>query len=116
MIDIICKFSDYRKTPAMDLKKIIAKLPASYIDDTSGLSPEKLKAEIIQSETNIQRIEQEREADDKLSGARELVKDLSAPYRDAIVAQRAKIAYVMFLLSEKGQLPEATESVSDGDD
>ena len=104
------------KIADMDLKKIISKLPTGYIDEVNGSSPEKLKAEIIQAETNIKRVEQERNADEKLAGARELVKDLSAPYRDAITAQRAKIAYVMFLLGEKGQLPDADVEIGEDDE
>ena len=100
----------------MDIKKIIAKLPSGYVEDLASASPENLKAEIIQAETNIKRVEQEREGDEKLAGARDLVKDLSAPYRDAVVAQRAKIAYAMFLLAEGGQLPDADISIGDDDE
>lgn len=91
----------------MDIKKIIAKLPVGYVDEAAGYSPSKLKDEVLQAETNIKQIESDRTLDEKLAGAKELVKDLSAPYRDAIKAQRAKIAYVLLLLEEKGQLPEA---------
>lgn len=105
-------WGNYCKIAEMDLKKIIAKLPTGFAEDVQGDSPEKLKARLVQAETNIQRIKQERESDEKLSGARELVKDLSAPYADAEKSQRAVIAYVLALLDEKGQLPLATVTVS----
>jgi len=46
----------------------------------------------------------EKGADAKLSGAKELVKEYSAPYRDAIKAQTAKIKYALFLLEQKGAI------------
>lgn len=97
----------------MDLKKIIAKLPTGYVDEVNGASPERLKAEVIRAETNIKSVEQERAEDDKLAGAKELVKDLAGPYRDAINAQRAKISYLMHLLGEAGSLPAADVSIDE---
>ncbi len=97
-------------------KKILRKLPTGYRDDAATFSDERLRAEVLQAETNIKRVEGEKTEDERLSGAKELVKDLSRPYSDAIAAQRAKISYVMYLLAEKGQLPMATISVKDDED
>lgn len=43
-------------------------------------------------------------ADEKLTGAKELVKDFSAAYNEAKKAQRAKIAYALHVLEERGEL------------
>jgi hypothetical protein len=43
-------------------------------------------------------------ADEKLTGARELIKDFMAPYNEAKKAQRAKIAYSLHVLEERGEL------------
>jgi len=90
----------------MDILKILAKLPAGYAEDVAGFDTGRLQTEVLKCETNIRQVEQEKEADEKLSGAKSLVKDLSAPYRDAVAAQRAKIKYLLHVLEERGQLPE----------
>lgn len=95
----------------MDLKKIIAKLPTGFAEEADAMSDTKLKEALVQCETNIESIEKSQDEDDRLKGARELVKDLSAPYRDAKGAQRYKIKYVLHLLGERGKLPEANVSV-----
>ncbi len=88
----------------MDIKKIIAKLPTGYIDDTSGMDGNELRAEIIKAETAIRETLKEIAADEKLQGARELVKDFVGAYNDAKKAQRAKIDYVLHVLEERGEL------------
>ena len=48
-------------------------------------------------------IEKEKEADAKLNGAKELIKEMSAPYKDSIKVQKAKAKYALFLLEQKGE-------------
>lgn len=88
----------------MDIKKLIAKLPSGFVEDVAGMSSEAMEDAIVASEANIRRVEAEREGDEKLRGARELVKNLSGPYADAVKAQRAKIAYLLWQLEERGEL------------
>jgi hypothetical protein len=88
----------------MDIKKIIAKLPVGYAEDCAGYDGDRLRAEIIRAETNLRTVEQEMKADEKLTGARELIKDFMAPYNEAKKAQRAKIAYSLHVLEERGEL------------
>lgn len=88
----------------MDLKKIIAKLPAGFLEDAAGMDEHQLRAEVVKAETAIREVEREKGNDEKLAGAREIVKDISAGYNDAKRAQRAKIAYSLHLLEERGKL------------
>lgn len=90
----------------MNIEKIMKKLPSGFADDVAGYDDSQIKAEVLKSETNIRRVEQEREADEKLAGAKEILKDLNGPYRDAISAQRAKISYLLHVLEERGKLPD----------
>lgn len=90
----------------MDIMKLLSKLPSGYAEDIAAYDHAKLHTEVIQCEANIRQIEEDKANDEKLTGARELVKDLAGPYRDAMNAQRAKIKYVLHLLAERGQLPE----------
>lgn len=81
--------------------KVILSLP-EFKDTADAASVDDLKKTIVECEGNIYTIDQEKEADLKLSGAKEIVKELSEPYRDAVKAQTAKIKYALFLLEGKG--------------
>jgi hypothetical protein len=86
------------------ITKIREKLPAGFADDADSFSTEKLKEEIVQANANIREQENDRDNDEKLSGAKELVKDYGAGYRDAIKAQNLKIKYMIHLLDQRGEV------------
>lgn len=88
----------------MDIKKIIAKLPTGFVDEAAGMNGDALRSEIIKAETAIREVETALKADEKLTGAREIVKDMIGGYNDAKRAQRAKIAYSLHVLEERGEL------------
>lgn len=81
--------------------KVIDKLP-EFKDTADAASVEDLKKMIVTFEGNIYTVEQEKANDTKLNGAKELVKEFSEPYRDALKVQTAKIKYALFLLEGKG--------------
>jgi hypothetical protein len=81
--------------------KVIVSLP-EFKDTADAASEEDLKKIIVTCEGNIYTIDQEKDADVKLNGAKELVKEYSEPYRDALKVQTAKIKYALFLLEGKG--------------
>lgn len=99
----------------MDIKKIIAKLPTGFVEDAASMDGDALRAAIIKAETSIRETEREMGQDEKLQGAREIVKDIVGSYNDAKRAQRAKIAYSLHLLEERGELGRG-ESVVDADE
>ena len=88
----------------MDIKKIAAKLPSGYAEEAAGMSGSQLRDEIIKAETSLHEVDKELKADEKVTGARELLKDLVGAYNDAKKAQRAKIQYAIHLLEERGEL------------
>jgi hypothetical protein len=88
----------------VDIKKIVAKLPAGFVEDAAGMDGNQLRSEIIRAETALREVEKEMKADEKLAGAKEILKDLSGSYSEAKRAQRAKIAYTLHLLDERGEL------------
>ena len=88
--------------------KVLKDLP-EFKDTADAASVEDLKKMIVTSEGNIYVIEQEKANDVKLNAAKELVRDHSAPYRQAINVQTAKIKYALFLLDEKGERVGSTE-------
>ncbi len=88
----------------MDIKKIIAKLPVGYLEDSAGMDGDALRAEIIKAEATLREVSTSQKADEKLAGARDIVKDIVGGYNDAKKAQRAKIEYTLHLLEERGEL------------
>lgn len=82
--------------------KVLKDLP-EFKEVADAASSEDLKKIIVTSEGNIYTIDKEKDDDTKLNAAKELVKEYSAPYRDAIKAQTAKIKYALFLLEGKGE-------------
>ena len=97
----------------MDIKKIIAKLPVGYAEDAASMNGDQLRAEIVRAETSIRWVQQEMAADEKLTGAKELVKDFSVSYNEAKKAQRAKIDYSLHVLEERGELGVGAPATSD---
>lgn len=81
--------------------KVLTEIP-EFKDTADAASPDDLKKIIVQSEGNISTTEKAKNDDDKLNAAKALVKDYSAPYRDAVKVQTAKIKYAVFLLEGKG--------------
>lgn len=90
--------------------KFLKKLPTGFADEANSLDVNDLKKVIYQSEANIYTIEKEKDNDHKLNGAKDLIKELSAPYREAKSAQTAKIKYCLWLLENKGEDLDNTQS------
>jgi len=84
------------------LKRIIAQLPTGFAEDMSGVDDAKLRQEILRAEDNIAETQREKDADEKLAAAKELVKDLAGAYADAEKAQKAKIAWCLYTLEQRG--------------
>lgn len=80
---------------------LIKKMP-EFKDEADAASVEDLKKIIVQCEGNIYTVDKEEEADTKLTAAREMVKEMSEPYRDAKKVQQAKIQYALLCLEGKG--------------
>ncbi len=81
--------------------KVLKELP-EFKDTADAADTDELKKIIVDCEGNIYTLENDKKEDVKLNGAKEIVKELSAPYRDAIKVQTAKIKYALFLLEGKG--------------
>jgi hypothetical protein len=81
---------------------IIVKQLPDWKETADAASVDDLKKIIVECEGNIYTVNKEEEADIKLQGAREMVKSLSEPHRDARKYQQAKIQYALLLLEGKG--------------
>jgi hypothetical protein len=80
---------------------IVKKMP-EFKDAADAASVEDLKKIIVECEGNLYTIEKEMEADTKLAGYKEAVKEAMEPYKDGKKAQQAKIQYALLLLEGKG--------------
>jgi hypothetical protein len=80
---------------------LIKKMP-EFKDTADAASVDELKKIIVECEGNIYTVNREEDADDKLTAAREMSKELAAPYRDAKKVQQAKIQYALLCLESKG--------------
>lgn len=81
--------------------KVLKELP-EFKETADAASVDDLKKIIVTCEGNIYTVEKEKDDDTKLNGAKDLVKEYSAPYRDAVKVQTAKVKYALFLLESKG--------------
>lgn len=80
---------------------IIQKMP-EFKETADAASVDELKKIIVECEGNIYTVNKEEEANIKLAGAREMVKTLAEPHREARKYQQAKIQYALLLLEGKG--------------
>ena len=77
--------------------KILKEMP-EFKAIAEAADTDELKKIIITAEGNISSIEKSKDDDIKICGAKEVLKDLSTPYRDALKYQMAKIKYSILLL------------------
>ena len=82
--------------------KVLKQIP-EFKDTADASSAADLKKIIVQSEGNIYTVQKEKAVDHVLLGAKDVIKERSGPYRDAIKVQNAKIQYALFLLEGKGE-------------
>jgi hypothetical protein len=85
------------------LEKAIKKLSLqSWVADVEGKTTEELKEIIVQSEGNIHTVKIEVEENEKINAAKELIKDLMEPYKEAIAVQKTKIQYALEVMQGRG--------------
>ena len=83
-------------------KKHLKRLTQEFIDATDQMNTDEVKARIITAEGNLFDIAGAKEADEKLQQAKEMVKEMAAPYSDAMKEANARIAYCVFALQSRG--------------
>lgn len=80
-----------------DNKKTLSK---SFVDNHEDISEDAAGELIVSSTQKIKEIEQERDADEKLAAARQIVKDISSAYTSAIKYEKAKINFLLEKIEE----------------
>jgi len=82
--------------------KFLKKLPEGFADNMAAADTEELKSKILESERHIYEIDHERENNEELTRARENLKNISQPFRDAKATETAKIKYCLHVLQDRG--------------
>lgn len=77
-----------------------SKLSQSFVDNAKDLNEDEATALLVESEQKIRQIKEERNADEKLTAAKNIVKDLSAGYNSALNYEKAKISFLLDKIQE----------------
>lgn len=83
------------------LSKVKKKLDQMLIEELDDMAEADLKSRIVKCVGNIAESESAKEKDTQLQDCKVELKNLAAPYRDAISHQRAILKYVTLLLQAK---------------
>jgi hypothetical protein len=84
-------------------KKLKDMLPTGWTDGVDSMSEDDWKETIVKCEQVISSTEQDVKDDDKLKGAKELVKDYAYAYKETMGVQKAKIKYVLHVMKAAGK-------------
>lgn len=83
--------------------KLLNKLAGEFVDSANAKTTDELRKEILKAEEAISEIDKAKTGDHKLNGAKDLVKELSAPYRESLNVAAAKIKYAVHLIESRGE-------------
>lgn len=75
-------------------------MPKTFMDSVDSMNEDSCMEEIIKSFQNIDEVEEARDADDQLTKAKELVKDLNAGYSNSIKLEKKKIKVLLKKLKQ----------------
>ena len=86
------------------LEKITSALPTGWQEEADAMDETALRNVIVESSNNIRTTDEEMKANDGYKEAKENLKAIAGPWRDAMKVQKAKIAYALRSLEQKGKL------------
>jgi hypothetical protein len=90
------------------VKKVLSK---SFVDNHEHVDEDTAMQLIVSAEQKIKEIKEERNADDKLTAAKQIVKDINSAYTSAVRYEEAKI---QFLLGKLEEIQEGVVNPSSG--
>ena len=77
-----------------------SKLSQSFVDNAKDLNEDEATALLVESEQKIRAIKEERNADEKLTAAKNIAKELGAGYNSALNYEKAKISFLLDKIAE----------------
>lgn len=75
-------------------------LSQSFVDNHESVTEDVAGQLIVEATQKVREIEQEREADERLTAAKQIVKDINSAYTSAIKYERAKINFLLEKIQE----------------
>jgi len=85
------------------VEQVVQEEMPEFAAEVASLSKEELNARLAQLAKDSEAVEQAKDGDQELEGARALASELAAPYRDGKKAIRTKSKYIISLLKDRGQ-------------
>lgn len=79
-------------------------LSETFVSNNINLSEEEAKQKLIDSQFQIKDLLQEKEDDEQLNAAKEIVKDLNAGYNSVITVEKAKIEFLLEVIEKRRAL------------
>jgi len=77
-----------------------SKLSQSFVDNAENLNEDEAMALLVEAEQKLRQIKEERNADEKLTAAKNIVKDLNAGYSSAMSYEKSKINFLLDKIAE----------------
>ena len=77
-----------------------SKLSQSFCDNAENLNEDEATALLVESEQKLRLLKEERNADEKLTAAKNIVKDLNAGYSSAMSYEKSKINFLLDKINE----------------
>lgn len=91
------------KKPNKSIEEKIKAAAPDFVVEVIGLSVEELDARILGLAKEIESIQDAKEADEEYQAARDLVREMGAPYNESKRGAQLRIKYLIQLIKEKGQ-------------
>lgn len=79
-------------------------LSETFVSNNINLSEEEAKTKLIDAQFQIKALLTDKEEDEQLNAAKEIVKDLNAGYNSTIAHEKAKIEFLLEVI-EKRRVP-----------
>lgn len=76
-------------------------LSDTFVSNNLNLSEDEAKSAIIDSQFQIKSLLSDKEEDDQLNAAKEIVKDLNAGYSSALAHEKAKIEFLLEIIEKR---------------
>jgi len=77
-----------------------SKLNQSFVDNAESLNEDEAMALLVESEQKIRQIKEERNADERLTAAKNIAKELGAGYNSALNYEKSKINFLLDKIKE----------------
>lgn len=83
-------------------KRLEKKLPTGFQEAVQSMDTDEIKSKLYETQAHLYEIDKAKDADENLAKAREEVKMLLEPYKDAAATENAKVKFCFCVLESRG--------------